>query len=377
MAAAGVGAAGSELWAWGKNYQGALGIGAAHNSHRSSPVQVGSDPEWSIISGGNHFAMGIRSDGSLWTWGQGSGGRLGVGNETHYSSPVQVGLDKDWTNIWGGYDTGRALKSDGTLWIWGGGGVGQNGDGTTTSRSSPIQVGGAGDNIWSSCGQSNALGYHTVALKTDGTLWSWGLNDYGQLGLGDSGGGANRSSPVQIGNGTYWKKVMQGESHTIAIRTDNTVWSWGWGGVGQLGHGNTSNKSSPVQISSLGTSDWIDCGTGRYHSLIINQAGQLWGWGVNYGQLGIPAQYSNNLSTPMQVGSDTDHLRVYCGGEHSFILRGIDVTDQLLYACGRQYEGQLGDGTTTIRSSPHQIGSVAGEWASAAGGEYASYGLKA
>jgi alpha-tubulin suppressor-like RCC1 family protein len=186
------------LWSWGANTTGELGTGTIVG--RSSPVQVGSLTNWRVVEGGGFaFSAAVKTDGSLWTWGDNTNGQLGLGNVVHRSSPVQVGSLIDWNSITCGHRHAVAIKTDGSLWTWGDNTYGQLGIGDVVPRSSPVQVGSL--TTWA---QVVAGMYYTVALKTDGTLWSWGENTHGQLGIGDV---VHRSSPVQVGSLTVWKTL--------------------------------------------------------------------------------------------------------------------------------------------------------------------------
>jgi alpha-tubulin suppressor-like RCC1 family protein len=139
---------------------------------------------------------------------------------------------------------------------------------------------------------------HALAVKTDGTLWSWGRNNAGQLGL-NSNPVVSKSSPEQVGSLTNWSKVSAGGAHTAAIKTDGTLWAWGNGQGGTIGDGTVYSKSSPVQIGAL--TDWANIATGNGNTVAIKTTGTLWSWGYNtVGQLG-----QNNTiarSSPTQVG---------------------------------------------------------------------------
>ena len=250
------------LWAWGNDGNGQQGR-STYYQHNSSPNQVGSDTDWSKVTGGSYLAFAVRTDGTLWGWGQNSYGALGLGDTTERSSPSQIGALTTWSDVAGGQYFGLAVKTDGTLWAWGDGGFGQTGLGSTVDRSSPMQVGG--DTNWS---KVFANGDHSFGIKTDGTLWAWGHNDGGQLGLGDSGNPTNRSSPVQVGALTNWEKVaVSSGGFTVALKTTGTLWSWGYNTTGNLGHGDLINRSSPVQVGSQ--SDWTDVGVGLGHTAAL------------------------------------------------------------------------------------------------------------
>ena len=183
------------LFGWGNNYGGALGTG--NSTLYSSPKQVGSLTGWATISFGNNNCVSIKTDGTLWTWGTNPFGQLGLGNTTYYSSPKQVGALTNWSKAFtNGNNACIAIKTDGTLWTWGSNQFGQLGLGNTTYYSSPKQVGLLTN--WSSLGG----GYGSlVAVKTDGTLWTWGRNESGQLGQGNF---TYLSSPKQVGSLTNW-----------------------------------------------------------------------------------------------------------------------------------------------------------------------------
>jgi len=230
------------LWSWAQNSNGQLGLGDTIT--RSSPVQIGALSGWSQVSAGSSISAAIKTDGTLWTWGLNTSGQCGLGDVVRRSSPVQVGALTDWSQVQPvGSGAMVAVKTDGTLWAWGANAVGVLGQGDVISRSSPVQVGALSN--WS---QVSGGPNFVLAVKTDGTLWSWGTNGSGQLGLGDV---VARSSPVQVGALSNWSKVAGATSngvHSLAIKTDGTLWAWGNNANGRLGDGTTVNVSSPVQI---------------------------------------------------------------------------------------------------------------------------------
>ena len=346
-----------QLWSWGANSTGQLGLGDVIT--RSSPVQVGALTDWSSISGGNTVATAIKTDGTLWSWGSNSLGELGLGNATARSSPVQVGALTSWSKVSSGFQCAFAIKTDGTLWSWGASGYGRLGLGDAgTNRSSPVQVGAL--TTWSVVSVSS----HSLAVKTDGTLWSWGHNTHGQLGLGDV---TLRSSPVQVGALTTWSSVVAALGSSFAVKTDGTLWSWGRNNSGGLGLGDATNRSSPVQVGALTTwSSKIDAsgifgpygvGPGTVHVLAVKTDGTLWSWGASsQGQLGLGDVTAR--SSPVQVGALTTWNECACGMVN-FYGRGFSSaikTDGTLWTWGDNTALGLGDFTN--RSSPVQVGAL-------------------
>jgi len=354
------------LWLWGHNGYGALGDTTI--THRSSPVQtVAGGTNWKQVAGGAYHTAAIKTDGTLWTWGQNNYGQLGDNTATAKSSPVQTlagGIN--WKQVAGGKYHTAAIKTDGTLWLWGYNGPlngGALGDNTATSKSSPIQTVAGGTN-WKLV--ANGF-YHTAAIKTDGTLWTWGSNTYGNLGDNTV---ANKSSPVQtVAGGTNWKLVACGKSFTTAIKTDGTLWTWGYNTTGQLGDNTVANKSSPVQTVSGGT-NWKLVSGGQYHTASIKTDGTLWTWGYNfYGNLGDNTVGSSaQKSSPVQtVSGGTNWKQVACGQYHTSCIK----TDGTLWTWGHNVQGQLGDGSSIVhRSSPIQTVAGGTNWKLVAGGGY-------
>lgn len=236
----------------------------------------------------------------------------------------------------------------GTLWSWGNNGYGQLGLNDRNHRSSPIQVGTLTN--WKKIDGKG--GNSTAAIAYDGGLWTWGINTSGQLG---SNNRTHRSSPAQVGSLTDWKEVSCGYEAVLAVKTDGTLWSWGNNGYGQLGSGTRANRSSPVQVGALTIWNKVAIGsTGA--SAAIDKSGRLWTWGHNYfGQLGSGTNgLANFRSSPVQVGALTDWKEVSVGQGHMVAIRN----DYTLWTWGQNLSGELGSGTTTPRSSPGQVGAL-------------------
>ena len=199
------------LWSWGHNSYGQLGLG--DTTSRSSPTQIGAGTTWSSVSCGGQasFSVAVKTDQTMWSWGDNSYGQLGLNNTTNYSSPKQIGGIDGWSKIRSMYNSCAAVKTNGTLWTWGRNASGQLGLDNTTHYSSPKQVGALTN--WSNVG-TGALAARCLITKTDGTLWSWGGNFQGKLGLGNTIG---YSSPKQVGSLTNWLTVASGYTHNISL----------------------------------------------------------------------------------------------------------------------------------------------------------------
>lgn len=246
------------FWVWGNNDNGQFGDGTT--TGKAVPTQVGTDKNWKQTSCGTSlwsFTAAIKTDGTLWMFGNNDVGQLGDNSTTGKSSPVQtVAGGTNWKQVACGLKFTTAIKTDGTLWLWGNNGYGEIGDNSITHKSSPVQTVAGGTN-WK---QVSVLRGSVGAIKTDGTLWTWGENNnYGHLGNDTRD---SKSSPIQtVAGGTNWKQIAVGEYFMAGLKTDGTIWTWGRNDQGQLGDNSTTSKSSPIQTIAGGTS-WkqIYCG---------------------------------------------------------------------------------------------------------------------
>ena len=292
-----------------------------------------------IAAGYSHF-LAIKSDGTLWAWGNNRYGQLGDGTTVYRDSPVQIGAENDWVEVAAGMDHTIAMKSDRTLWAWGRNNSGQLGDGTTTDKYTPVQIGT--DYDWDAVA---AGGWYTVALKRDGRLWAWGYNGSGQLGDGTT---TSRHTPVQVGTDNDWNVLEAGEYHTLALKKNGTLWAWGDNQYGQLGDGTIQGKPSPVPIGT--DHDWAAIAAGYYHTVALKTGGTLWAWGKNdYGQLGDGSTDDKHI--PVSIGTDHDWAKISAGYYHSVALK----TGGTLWTWGSNQDGQLGDGTIAYRVSPFLV----------------------
>jgi len=366
MGAAGAGAGGyisGTMWVWGRGYYGAMG---EDQDDLMAPTQLGSDEDWSFPGLGTQGGVFVKSDGTLWGKGRNNVGQLGLGNVVDYSSPVQVGALTDWffARALGTSAEGFvvAVKADGTIWTWGIGAKGQLGQENVLNYSSPVQVGSltdwagiTSDELEAGLGlKLTATNYSWACIKDDGTLWTCGGVNGNCIG---DGAHVSRSSPVQVGSLTDWESVAGGSDHVMATRTGGTLWAWGSGGYGRLGTGAVINVSSPIQIGSLTT--WSSVSGQQESTHMINDAGQLWGTGkVEDGQLGNGEAGYVNFSSPIQIGSLTDWA-ISLNAQGGIGGRALK-TDGSLWGWGRGYIN--GDGTGTDRSSPVQAAGSYTDW---------------
>jgi alpha-tubulin suppressor-like RCC1 family protein len=303
-------------------------------------------------------------------WGSNFRGQLGLG---HDDDPVleRTSLTvQAWKILISASWTSHGIKNDGTLWSWGYNNFGRLGLGyasTSLHITSPEQVGT--DNDWKQIsGGSDA----TAAIKNDGTLWTWGNNNWGQLGLGFTGAPLN--TPQQVGSDTDWKDVVgnYGGASVMALKTDGTLWGMGYNDNGELGVGDNTLRSSPTKV--LGTDNWKAFYHSYYHTVAIKNDGTLWGWGTNsYGQLGIgtPPGWNNNKNTPIQIGTDTDWKHVTGGGWTTIAQK----EDGRLYGAGRNQLGNLGLGNKNQYESLTPIGTDT-DWKTVTGSLGATMAIK-
>jgi alpha-tubulin suppressor-like RCC1 family protein len=334
---------GDALWTWGLGDNGRLG-NAVTTGNRSTPVTTfAGGTNWKQVSADTLHTSAIKTDGTLWTWGLGTFGRLGNAVTTNASTPVTTFAGgTNWKQVDCGTSYTAAIKTDGTLWTWGTGGNGRLGNALAAgSISTPVTTFAGGTN-WKqvSCG-----GAHTAAIKTDGTLWTWGSGGGGRLGNAVTTG--NISTPVTtFAGGTNWKQVTCGNQHTAAIKTDGTLWTWGYGTFGQLGTNDLINRSTPVTTFAGGT-NWKQVSCGNRHTSAIKTDGTLWTWGYALsGQLGNAA--ITNRSTPVTTfAGGTNWKQVSCGLDTLSSHTAAIKTDGTLWIWGTGTYGRLGNGVTT------------------------------
>ena len=349
-----------ELYGWGRNNNGQLGLNDLLNS--SSPVQV-PGTQWTSISGNYYGAYSTKTDGTLWAWGNNNNGQLGQNERTQYSSPTQIpGTQWSIVSEQGYANDAVLLKTDGTLWGWGNNSEGELGQNNATQYSSPVQIPGT---------QWNAVSSRAVqvqlATKSDGTLWAWGYNLRGTLGQNDT---IYRSSPIQV-PGTQWVNPRTNYYSASCAKTDGTLWTWGRNDNGNLGLNDAIGYSSPRQIpgTQWDTNPENQRLSGYYSKAAIKTDGTLWTWGRNAeGDLG----HSDLVyySSPRQIpGTQWTHV-VVNSGRGMFAIK----SDGTAWSWGRNNFAHLGHNNLTEYSSPTQLPGT--QWYRGGEGIYNFYGIK-
>lgn len=310
-------------------------------------MQVGAGTTWQQVAAGTEHTVATQQDGSIWAWGRNTTGQVGssVLQTSVRLLPQQVGTANTWQLASaGGYHT-IALRTDRTLWAWGGNEEGELGDGSNTPQPVPKQINVG--TVWRSIATGSA---HTLAVRADGTLWAWGRNSSGQVGDGTT---TVRTIPIQIGTATSWQKVIAGDDYSQAVQSDGTLWEWG-----------SSGQLTPTQVGRVDIM-WQSLSKGQDYIAGIRMNGTLWTWGSNYyGQLGDGTTVAH--STPQQIGTATSWQSVHTGSGYGVALRNNGT----LWAWGRNYSGQYGDGSTQQQLAPTQIGLVSSWRNVSAGGAH-------
>lgn len=293
------------LWVWGSNnINGSAGLGTFDFVNYITPTQVGTENNWAKVAQGSAFTLGVKTDGTLWTWGSNAKGSLGVGNlDDLYKTnvPIQVGTDNNWKNVYTGITRlAYAIKTDGTLWSWGNDGIYLGYPNATANNNfrSPKQV---GTDTW----QTIAIGLQGPmidGIKSDGTLWGWGYSFQGSYMFGNGTDIFSSEFPIQIGTASDWKEIGLAQSTTLGLKTNGTRWGWGQNGSGYIlgmGAGLTADVTVPTQLD-LDT-DWktvsIDLADGAGDG--IKQTNTLYHWGNNHQNIvvQVPTLFSSTNCT--------------------------------------------------------------------------------
>jgi len=309
------------LWGWGRDIgNGTLGQGG-NVVTLSSPQQL--DSGFKKIAAGLNHSLAIKNDGNLWGFGSNFDNRLGLPGGGSLLVPTLVSATGDWKEISAAANHSLGIKTNGTLWAWGANADGKTGLGTTTGSSLPTQVGSATD--W----EQISAGYDfSLALKSNGTLWAWGSNNKGQTGLGVSLDTIT-STPQQVGSATDWEQISTYNSATVeggentfalALKTNGTAWGWGSNSLGQIAQPLiTEYLTIPTQIGT--DANWKSLAAGTVQALGVKTNGTLWAWGYNErAPLGLGFE-DFDVYPVTQVGTATDWEKVAAGDFYSFGLK--------------------------------------------------------
>lgn len=340
------------LWAWGDNSHGQLGDNSTSN--RNTPVRIGSDQDWAQVAGGGYYTLAMKTDGTLWAWGRNDASQLGDGNTKIRNTPVPIGSDHHWAQVAAGYHHTVAIKTDGKLWAWGTNGSGQLGDGSSALvQYDPVLIGS--DSDWA---QVAAGANHTLALKTNGSLWAWGDNFVGQMGYGRIS--FLMPTPVRIGSDSNWGQIAASSGYTLGLKTDGSLWAWGDNTSGRLGLGNATDMTdTPMRIGS--DNNWAQVSAGHSNTAAVKTDGSLWAWG-NYSSVPL----SNGTFpkyTPERIGSDNHWVQVAAGGGNTLVLK----TDGSLWALSNSKDSQLVILNPADRNALVRLGNDS-DWAKIAAG---------
>jgi len=328
---------------WGSNTYGQFGNGA-NSASSSSPVKVFAVNDWESMAGGLDHTILRKSNGQIWSMGRNNWGQLGIGNLTGRSSPVQIGSSTAWTSLTGSFGPFNGAIQGSSMYDWGQNPEGNIGNGTSGNNiSTPILI--------TSSGSFCSLGdYHGLGVMADGSLWGWGSSSSGQVGSGTT---TSQSWPNSVMAGSTFLKIAAAHGNSYAVRSDGTLWSWGANADGQLGNGvaNATKVSTPIKIGTLTT--WVDVKAAGSTVFAKKNDGTYWCWGYNNeGELGLGD--TTGRSSPVQFPGTT---WVQILPSYGFVL-GLK-SDNTLYSWGAGVGGVLGTGTTANASTPVQI---PGKW---------------
>jgi alpha-tubulin suppressor-like RCC1 family protein len=435
------------LWSWGYNLSSQLGAGyeSSYKNYYFNLISL-SDPsvlpnlitetDWSRVICGSYHNLGIKTDGTLWSWGNNAYGELGMGDSEASSEPFQVGFDTDWSGIAAGFGHSVCLKNNGTLWSCGANMYGQLGLGDNDGRLGLNQVGGDIPNphpaltatlnslnqvdlYWSDT--DNETGFRifrypsippdfinplfifdsNVTFYSDTTVisntdYSYRVEAFNNLGEVLSSSVSLSVTTTNIGNSFFvnsyptqrftsgWSMVVANggwwgmtsfSSYTAALKTNGTIWGWGKNNYGQLGVGDTFDRSTPSSVGD--SSDWVEISVGVYHTIARKTNGTIWGWGANriYNYASVPdtarwGRWQLGLgvddmyrTTPSPIGVDSDWITVAAGGKQTLAIK----SNGTLWGWGKNATCQLGLGDVLTRKTPTPIGTDS-DWQTVATG---------
>ncbi|MGK0189489.1 MAG: alpha-tubulin suppressor-like RCC1 family protein [Verrucomicrobiales bacterium] len=347
------------LWAWGDSRTTTWGDPTLVDDDFvvALPLQVGSEKDWIAISTSEDHSAALKEDGTLWTWGKNESGQLGLGDLEAYDTPQQVGTDNNWVQVSTG--TGfrhvgftMALKSDGTLWAAGSNatygtlGVGEGAVIFEGQEITPVLVQVGADNDWASISAGQG---HTLAIKTDGSFWAWGVNDRGQLGDGSR---THRFTPFRVGQDNDWIAVHAAPvSRSLALKNDGSLWT-----CGRLEYADRGSIDVTVLVA-VGSGPWLGVGTEYDHTVMIRADGTLWGWGTNRSGVLLGVGDPGFIDFPVLLDDRSNWIFAAPINGATFVM---DAAGEL-WSMGNSRKGLLGRADVDITSSdPVPLGKVEG-----------------
>jgi len=354
------------LWDWGNNTKYQLGDGSTTNQEKPQGLDADDIEDVVAVAGGLYHSLAVDEDGTVWAWGNNSKDQLGNEDaDSSESSPLEVDDLEDIIAAAAGGDHNLALDDEGYVWAWGYNSTGQLGINSTSTKENAIKVkGGEQNESYLSNIEAIAAGYaFSLALDKDGHVWAWGDNSKGQLGNSST---SKQTTPIEVktgeqnDNSTYLSNIVAiaaGYQFSLAVDEEGNIWSWGYNNYGQLGNADTNTEKTPVQVEDI--SNAIAVAAGQYHSLALTDEGKVYAWGYNkYGQLGNGD--TDTEKTPVAVeDSDMDQEieSISAGYNHSLALDA----DGTVWSWGDNNYGQLGDGSDDNQEEPVEIEDIDGD----------------
>lgn len=341
------------VYCWGDNEQGQLGNDSTTDSVYPVPVEAPGGVNFTSIVAARYHTLAIDESGQVWGWGSNAAGQLGVGTSTNSTVPVLVeGFDGvSIEKVSTGIAHTLALDVNGQIWAWGNNSSGRLGDGTETDRLLPVQIAGPQNIVFNDI----AAGvFHSIALDTNGQAWAWGSNTFGKLGDGTT---VNRLVPtaVMMPADINFTEISGGSDHSVALASSGNVWAWGSNELAQLGSGSLLSSAIPVQVDFPAGSQIETIMTGHYHNLAITSDDELWGWGSSSsGRLGSGFTTATvEAPIALQTPENTGIYLLSANRNHSL---AVSLGSSKPYAWGRNDNGQLGNGTTaSVQSTLQQV----------------------
>jgi alpha-tubulin suppressor-like RCC1 family protein len=358
--------------AWGDNDFGTIGDGTY--TQRLTAVGVASLSGVSQVAAGHEHSLAVTSDGSVWSWGSNADGQLGISSTQSASTPQLVpGISGTITQVATGWFHSLALGSDGSVWAWGDNQYGELGDGSTSQSDTPVQVTGLSGITQIAAGDDWSL-----ALRSDGTVWAWGNNFYNDLGGQVPDPWTASYVPVQVAGLSGITQIAAGASFGMAVQTTvrlglvrHSLWTWGQEVFGQVGNGQLVDGSSlggvinPYQVTGIPAPATIAAGTDS--AMMVGTDGSVWGWGDDlFGNLGAGSGDGILYKPTQTLNPGSGITQLAAGYDYVLGLR----SDGTVVAWGNNTHGQLGDGTTTTSVPPVQVPGLSGVSQISAGFDY-------